>query len=448
MSRAESLLLAVAIASALGCGDGGAASVGAVAPPPVAADFCAEHGVAEAVCTKCNPRLAVIFQDKGDWCAEHGFPESFCPTCHPERGGRPVAELATDEAPMDGTIVQLRTPEAVSAAGIEALPALGAAAAGSLDVLATIVYDETRRAELNPRLPGVVREVLVQAGASVAQGTPVVTIESAELAAEQSRLASARSRSRLAEAARARADSLLQSGMATKRDVLEAEREMEAADAEISAALATLGLVGVEEGAVNRYTLLAPVTGTVLHVTAAAGRMVDTGDVLCEIVDASTLWAELDVPEAELGRVAPGLQVVVTVDALPGRDFRGAIESILPEVDPRTRTAKARVRLANPDGVLRANMYAHARIVLAPSSARALVPLDAVQRAKGVQLVFVQLAPDRYELRRVQVGARRGGLVEILDGLEPGEAVATRGSFLLKTETLKGSIGAGCCEVE
>ena len=46
--------------------------------------FCSEHGVAEAVCTKCNPKLAAIFQEKGDWCAEHGFPESFCPICRPE----------------------------------------------------------------------------------------------------------------------------------------------------------------------------------------------------------------------------------------------------------------------------------------------------------------------------------------------------------------------------
>jgi cobalt-zinc-cadmium efflux system membrane fusion protein len=77
-----------------------------------------------------------------------------------------------------------------------------------------------------------------------------------------------------------------------------------------------------------------------------------------------------------------------------------------------------------------------------------MVPLDALQRAKGQDLVFVQLAADRYEAHAVRAGARRDGLVEILEGLEPGTPVATRGSFLLKTEVLKGSIGAGCCEVE
>ena len=58
-------------------------------------ELCRAHGVLEAVCPKCNPKLAAVFQAKGDWCAEHGFPESFCPLCHPERGGRPVAEVAS-----------------------------------------------------------------------------------------------------------------------------------------------------------------------------------------------------------------------------------------------------------------------------------------------------------------------------------------------------------------
>ncbi len=452
MRAAASAALLVVLAGLLpaACGDDAARAPERAAAPAVAAAgaFCAEHGVAEAVCTQCNPRLAVVFRAKGDWCAEHAFPESFCPTCHPERGGRPAADISAALPTPGGTIVQLRTPEAVAAADIESQPALPAGAAGSLDVLATIAYDVTRLAEVNPRLAGVVRGLHVEAGASVALGAPLVSIESAELAAEVARQSAARSRLAVAEAALERARSLLEAGMGAKQAVLETQGDVEVARAEVAAVTAALGLVRVEEGAANRYVLLAPLAGTVVHVAAAAGRMVDAGDVLCRIVDATTMWAELDVPEAELGRVTEGLEVVVTLDALPGREFRGRIEAILPEVDPRTRTAQARVRLANPDGALRANMYARARIVLAPSSARALVPLDAVQRAGDAQLVFVRLAADRYVSRLVRLGARRGTLVEVLEGVEPGEPVATRGSFLLKTETLKGSIGAGCCEVE
>ena len=109
---------------------------------------------------------------------------------------------------------------------------------------------------------------------------------------------------------------------------------------------------------------------------------------------------------------------------------------------------KARVALSNPDGVLRANMFARAEIALAQAKPTVMIPQPAVQRAKGIALVFVQLAPDQYEARRVKLGLTQGELVEVIEGVKPGETVATRGSFLLKTETLKGAIGAGCCDVE
>jgi membrane fusion protein, heavy metal efflux system len=124
------------------------------------------------------------------------------------------------------------------------------------------------------------------------------------------------------------------------------------------------------------------------------------------------------------------------------------IDYVAPEVDATTRTAKARVALKNPDGVLRANMFARAEIALAQAKPTVMIPQPAVQRAKGIALVFVQLAPDQYEARRVKLGLAQGEMIEIVEGVKPGETVATRGSFLLKTETLKGAIGAGCCDVE
>lgn len=75
-------------------------------------ELCEEHGVLEAVCTKCNPKLIAVFQAKGDWCEEHGFPMSFCPIHHPERAGRPAADVKADGAPPHGTKVRFKTKEA------------------------------------------------------------------------------------------------------------------------------------------------------------------------------------------------------------------------------------------------------------------------------------------------------------------------------------------------
>jgi cobalt-zinc-cadmium efflux system membrane fusion protein len=106
----------------------------------------------------------------------------------------------------------------------------------------------------------------------------------------------------------------------------------------------------------------------------------------------------------------------------------------------------ARAALANPDGVLRANMFAQARIVLGGSRSTVTVPAIAVQRAKDVVFAFVQTKDDEFEVRRVQLGAREDKLVEVTKGIKPGENVVATGSFILKTETLKDSIGDGCTD--
>ena len=110
--------------------------------------------------------------------------------------------------------------------------------------------------------------------------------------------------------------------------------------------------------------------------------------------------------------------------------------------------AKVRALLPNPGGVLRANMYARARIVDDGNARAVLVPKQAVQSAKGVELVFVQLAPDLYETRRVKTTPADHDMVALDSDVRPGERIVTTGSFQLKTETLKESIGVGCCEVE
>ena len=92
-------------------------------------------------------------------------------------------------------------------------------------------------------------------------------------------------------------------------------------------------------------------------------------------------------------------------------------------------------------------MYGQARIAAEQRQA-VMVPRAAVQRAKGVEVAFVRLSETDFETRRVETGISEGALIEVKKGLRAGEEVVTQGSFLLKTETLKDSIGAGCCEVD
>lgn len=421
------------------------------APAPAgalaAADLCAQHGVLQAVCTKCNPALIPVFQSKGDWCAEHAFPESFCPTCHPERGGRPLVAVSQDEAPADGTKIRFKTKETAALAGIETAPAVEDAHLGALDAVARIAYDATRVAHVNARAAGVVRTIHVDVGMRVRQGAPLVTIESAQVGAEQSQLRTAEARLAVAQANHERTQGLFDKGIVPSRDVQLSKQELEVAEADLESTRRALHVIGTtgEEG---QYTLVAPLLGIVTHRDASLGTAVEVGGTLFEIVDPSSMWAEIDIREGDLALIRVGQSVVVTVDGLPGSEFRGHIDYIAPSIDPQTRTASARARLDNPQSLLRANMYGRAHIEVGDERAGVVVPKDAIQNAKGVSLAFVRLQDDLYETRRVRVGSRSGDHVHLNSGVQAGELVVTAGSFLLKTETLKGSIGAGCCEID
>jgi cobalt-zinc-cadmium efflux system membrane fusion protein len=420
-------------------------------------EICKEHGVLKTICPKCNPRLAAVFQAKGDWCAEHGLPESVCPICHPERGGRPAVDVSAPakgsekapegQPPADGTPVRFKTKETARLAGIltaRAEPRLGGG--GGIVTTARLTYDATRLAHVNARSPGVVRSLRVDIGAKVKKGAVLAVIESAQVGADRAKLQAARARAEVAQKHFEREEAMQKEGISSAKSLLEAKQELEGAKAEHAALASALSIVGAGGGSGGTYTLTAPLDGVVTQRTATVGKLVGIEELLFEIVDTSVMWAELDVPEAELSAVAPEQPVEITFDSLAGKGLKGTIRYVSPAIDPHTRTAAARVSLENPDGALRANMFGQARILVGGTRSAVTVPASAVQRARSVHLVFVRRAEDLFETRHVELGAREGDRIELTKGIRPGEEVVTQGSFLLKTETLRESIGAGCCE--
>jgi cobalt-zinc-cadmium efflux system membrane fusion protein len=409
--------------------------------------MCKEHGVLEAICTKCNPKLVPVFQAKGDWCGEHGLPESVCPICHPERGGKPINQVNADDAPADGMRIRFKRADTAKLAGIATAKATARENAPAVTAPARLTYDATKLAHVNARSAGVVRSLRVDVGARVKKGQALIVIDSPDVGADRARLAAAQSSVRVAEENFNRAEQLQREGITSRKSMLEAQRELDMAKSEHAALAAALSVMG-GGGAAGGYTLTAPIDGVVTERKATIGKLVGSDEVLFEIVDTSSMWADAEIAENDLQKVAVGQRVTLRVDGLADREVSGTIAYVAPAVDPHTRTSKARIPLSNEDGTLRANMYAQARVVTGASRTSVVVPRNAVQRAKDVHLVFVRLTATEYETRRVQLGAADAETIEVVKGLRAGEDVVTTGSFLLKTETLKDSIGAGCCEGE
>ncbi|MDZ4804930.1 MAG: efflux RND transporter periplasmic adaptor subunit [Candidatus Eisenbacteria bacterium] len=410
--------------------------------------MCLEHGVLESVCTRCHPKLIPIFKAKGDWCAEHEFPESICPVCHPERAGKPTADVSTDEAPADGTRIRFKTLETARQAGIETVKAVDGNDEGVVMATARIVPDPARLARVNVTAPGVVRTLKADIGTRVSRGDPLVVIESAVVATDRARLESSQARVRAAEAGHQRETELHTKGISSLKEVQASRQELEIARADAAAAGAALGMVGASEGRSGTYVLRAPIGGIVTRRDASLGSLVDAEEVIFEIIDTSRLWAEIDIPELDASSVSAGQKVILQIEGVPDRSFEGTISYVAPMVDDRTRTVLARAALDNPGGILRANVFARAQVLARTSKTTVLIPRAALHETKGVNLVFVRLREDEFITRRVKIGGTAGDLVAVNTGITSGEDIVTTGSFLLKTETLKGSIGAGCCEVE
>lgn len=191
----------------------------------------------------------------------------------------------------------------------------------------------------------------------------------------------------------------------------------------------------VTRGTATRTLLLrAPRSGEIAEKMVIEGQAVQAGDNLFQIADGSVLWVNLAIFEHDASAVRVGTPAAVTVDALPGRTFHGRVTFINPQLDDRTRTLTARIEVGNSRGELRPGMYAAAELV--PAGRQAVtVPLTAVLPTGTQDLVFVNRGDGRFLPRAVRVGLRGDSLVEIVEGLRPGEEVVAAATFLLDSES-------------
>ena len=445
-------VLATLAMTATGC-RGGAGSEESAAPATAAAPaaaapggMCLEHGVPEALCTRCNPALAAVFKAKGDWCQEHGFPESFCPICNPDAEAPDVGP--TPAAVIEARTVRFRSPEIEQKAGIRTVAARPTRSAASIECTAQIAFDGDRIADVRAIVPGVVRRVRVELGARVARGAPLFDLESTSVGEIQGALQTSRERLRAAQANADRLRELHQRGITSAREVEVAEQELATAQAETSAAQAALRMAGAARASPSgRYTLSAPIGGTIVRRPGVVGILATDSTSLATIADTSVMWALCDVAEADASRVAVGQKAVVTVEGSDDSPLEGEITWIAAEVDPRTRTVTARAEIANPDGRLRANQFARARVETGASRSAVSVPREAVQRVGDREVVFVRTSAGVYA-PRVVARSGHGDLVQVEGNLRDGDQVVTTGAVLLRTEVMPGSIGAGCCETD
>jgi cobalt-zinc-cadmium efflux system membrane fusion protein len=319
--------------------------------------------------------------------------------------------------------------EAVKAADLKTATAASRLFGRRIIAPGELEWNARRVVHLTARTAGRLESVLAVPGDRVREGQVMAEIFSPEYLTRQAEYIQAASRLRRNAARPAEADQA--------RAVLAGARER----------LSLLGVPGPEIDALDTrpdprplLAVRAPFGGTILESRIVAGDAVEVGASLFRLTDPSILWARLHVREEDLGGLVAGAAVVLRTHAYPGEEFSGRLVLVGDLVDAATRTVEGRVEIANGSLRLKAGMYVEGAVSAGERTAL-VVPAEAVQDDEGRPIVFVKTGERTFVRRIVETGERFADLVEILKGLAEGETIVTSGSFLLKSELRKGSMG-------
>jgi cobalt-zinc-cadmium efflux system membrane fusion protein len=445
-------------------------------------DWCSTHRVPESECTKCNPALITAFKAKGDWCKTHGVPESHCYQCNPdlkfpqeadylkrqskskeESGltptGLPETALYRSNASScatDKAVVQLTSVETAERAGLQIEEVRAAVLAQTVDAPAEVEFDATSSYAVTSLVGGTLVKWLVQPGEQVRQGQVLAYLQSIEGAALKAECSHAMAVLNLSKAAYDRAKTLSKGGMNSVREVQEAEADYLRAQADLRKAAGALKALGMSQADIDNLAenngssasipIRAGQSGVLVDQRVALGAVLAPGESIGKISQTDKLWIEAQVRERDISRVTVGQTAVISSDGQGLNRCQGTVSWIAAEVDPVTRMGKVRIETHPNGSPLKAHQFVHVQIATGASEESVIVPQEAVQWEGCCNVVFVSETRDRFRPRKVKVEYSNGEGYAV-SGLKPGEKIVTHGSYMLKTELMKSSIGAGCCGV-
>lgn len=373
-----------------------------------------QHGAAKHATYHC-PMHPTIVDDK----------PSDCPICGMRLEPIGGATQESASSPVPGQAAVTIAPEARQRMGLTLGTAERRALSRTIRTSARIVPDETRLFRVTTRVEGWVDRLYVATtGQSVRQGDPLLTLYSPQLVAAQQELLTA------LEAVRR----LSRAGPDTAAD---AQRLLDAARQRLrlwdvpTNRIARLETSGQVE---QSLTLDTPASGIVLERSVLAGQKIMPGEVLMVVADLSTVWGEADLYSRDLPYVKPGTPISLTFPDQPDGVFTGTVSFVTPTVEAGTRTAVARVAIANPDGRLKPGMLAEASLALTGGPVLA-VPEAAVLRTGERAYVFRDGEDNRLEPVAVELGVRADGYYEIRAGLDAGERIVVSANFLVDSES-------------
>ncbi len=308
---------------------------------------------------------------------------------------------------------------------------------GSLQLRTTgkVGFDDDHTQRVTAPVDGRVAAIKVTLGETVAVGQPLVELSSARVAEMQSDAKKEQQDLQVARRSLQRALKLRADGAVSDKELAQAHADLNKARAEVERAEAQLAALGVRPGdPLVRAALFARVNASVVERNLSVGQEVraDSGTPLLTLTNLDHVWVGADVYEQDLGVVQKDAPVELTVSAYPSRRFAGHVTYVGDVIDSGSRTVKVRCTIANPNHLLKPEMYAKVAIAYRSPADAIFVPTRAlIADGQRTQVLVVQNAREVW-LRNVEAGSALEGRQQILSGLRVGEKLVVDGAVFLR----------------
>lgn len=336
------------------------------------------------------------------------------------------------------------TPEELSRMHLELVPVKQGQLLSHRQFPATVQANQNELAEVTTLIRGRVVKVHVDVGQDVQKGALLAMLHSVDLGVAEGDYLKAGARLHEAELAHGRARDLYENNAVSLAELQRREAAMKTARAELRGAKNRLDLLGVPPKEVDRLDreltikanvpLRAPFDGRVITRNITRGEVVETEQKLFTVANLTDVWVIGNVPEKDVQFIRKDQKVNVVLAAYPHAIFTGTITYVADVLDPATRTMRLRVTVPNPDRLFKPEMFAIVSVYGASGEDTLSVPLSAVQDGPVGKMLFIQREAGTFEARTVKLGNEEEDLVRVLEGVQAGEQVVTKGSFALKSE--------------
>ncbi len=326
--------------------------------------------------------------------------------------GMDLVPVYADEVDSQPGTVKI-DPTVVNNLGVRTAQAEHGALPRHIDTVGYVQFDEDTLHHVHTRVDGWIEKLATKAtGDPVEKGQLLFELYSPTLVnAKQEFLAALRSNNSV---------------------LLQASRERLTA---LGVTESQIALLEKERTAGQRVRVYAEADGVIAHLAVREGIYITPANEVMSIAELDKVWVLAEVFEREAAWVRPGQMAMVELDYLPGKMWHGTVDYVYPELDPKTRTLKVRIRFDNEDEMLRPNMFARVTIHAEATGPVVHVPREAVIRGGNFDRVVVALGEGRFRSRPVTLGIESDDRVAIRSGLKAGEEIVVSGQFLIDSES-------------